>query len=183
MIVTEAAKIDGSSLAIVLLSTDGKPLGTAPVKPVGTSGAHFSASFTPPSVPFRLMLKGKTKKGNQFERNSHTVAKPSTVLVRVLYAKEEYTVPAKGNGLVMFIVHNNGPTDVFDIDVKDTEKFQTTLTRSTITVRKGRTSFFSVRFKAKSLASPGGTDAVLVTVTGKTSKTTAGHVVTLMVAS
>ena len=162
---------------------NGKLLGTAPVKPVGTSGAHFSASFTPPSVDFKLMLKEKTKKGNQFERNSHSVAKPSTLLIRVAYAKEECTVPAKGNGFVMFIVHNNGPTEVFDIHAKDTEKLQSTLTRSTITVRKGRTSFFSVSFKAKSPASPGGTDAVRVTVTGKTSKTTANQVVTLMVAT
>lgn len=182
MIVTEAEKLDGASLAVTLLSMDGKPLGTASVKPVGTSGAHFSASFTPPSVPFRLMLKGKTKRGNKFQRNSHTVAKPSNVLIRVSYAKEEYTVPAKGNGFVMFIVHNNGPTEVFEIDVKDTERFHPTLTRSTITVRKGRKSFFSVSFKAKSPASPGGADAVLVTVTGRTSKTTSGHVVTLMVA-
>ncbi|KAL9960335.1 hypothetical protein ACROYT_G033781 [Oculina patagonica] len=182
LIVTEADKLDAMSLDVDLLSKDGNSLGKASAKPVGTSGAHFSASFTPPLVPFRLVLKGKTKKGNKFERSSHSIVTPSNVLIRVLYAKEEYTVPAKGNGYVMFIVYNNGPSEVFDVNVKDTEKFKASLLRPTITVRKGRTSFFSVSFTAKSPATPGGTDAVLVTVTGKTSKVTAAHVVTLMVA-
>lgn len=182
MIITEAEKLDGTSLVVDLLRKDGKSLGTAPTKPVGKSGAHFSSSFTPPSVPFKLVLKGQTKKGNGFERHSHSIVKPSNVLIRVLYAKEEYTVPSKGNGRVMFIVYNNGPDEMFGVDVKDTEKFKANLLRPTIRVRQGRASFFSVSFTAKSPASPGGTDAVLVSVTGKTSKTTVGHVVTLMVA-
>ena len=102
-------------------------------------------------------------------------------VTRLLY-KEEYTVPAKGNGYVMFIVYNNGPSDVFDVHVKNTAKFAASIVRPTIIVRKGRTIFFSVSFTAKSPASPGGTDAVLVTITGKTSKATVGHVATLMVA-
>lgn len=182
LIITEAEKIDVMSLVVDLLSRDGNSLGMASAKPVGTSGAHFSASFTPPSVPFRLVLKGKTKKGNRFERNSHSIVNPSNVLIRVLYAKEEYTVPSKGNGYVMFIVYNNGPSEVFDVHVRNTTRFTASIVRPTITVRKGRTSFFSVSFTAKRPASPGSTDAVLVTITGKTSKATVGHVVTLMVA-
>ena len=82
----------------------------------------------------------------------------------------------------MFMVYNNGPGEMFDVHVKDTEKFKARLLRSTIKARQGRTSFFSVSITAKSPASPGGTDSVLVSVTGKKSKATVGYVVTLMVA-
>lgn len=47
-------KINRSALTLELLSEDGKPLGSAIVSPGRTSGAHFTASFNPPSVPFTL---------------------------------------------------------------------------------------------------------------------------------
>ena len=163
------------------MSLDGNRLGTATVTPHGTSGAHFSASFTPPSEPFKLKLKGTTKKGYAFVRNSHTTVHPSHALIRVLYARNEYTIPAGGSGFVMFVVYNTGPTEIFDIKVKDRLKYVAHLRRTHITVRQGRKSFFSATFKVPSSAARGGSDEVLATITGRTSKKTVGHVVRLMV--
>ena len=112
-------KINRSTLALDLLSEDGKRLGLAIVSPGRTSGAHFTASFNPPSVPFTLKLKGKTKKGYNFERLSHNVVQPSLFIIRVLYASNEYTINAGGRTFVMFRVHNNGPPDSFDITLDE----------------------------------------------------------------
>ena len=179
--VAGANKINSKSLSLDLMSMDGRRLGTTTVTPHGTSGAHFSASFTPPSAPFKLKLKGKTKKGFTFERNSHNTVRPSHALIRVLYARNEYTIPAGGRGFVMFVVYNTGSTETFDIKVKDRLKYVARLRRTAITVRKGRKSFFSFTFKAPSSAARGGSDEVLATITGRTSKKTVGHVVRLMV--
>lgn len=179
--VAGAKKINSRSLSLDLMSMDGRRLSTATVTPHGTSGAHFSSSFTPPSVPFKLKLKGTTKKGYPFERNSHTTVHPSHALIRVLYARNEYTVPAGGSGFVMFVVYNTGPTEIFDIKVKDLLKYVAHLRRKSIVVRQGRTSFFSVTFKAPSSAARGSGDDVLATITGRTSRKTVGHVVKLMV--
>ena len=179
--VTGANKINSGSLSLDLMSLDERRLDTTTVIPQGTSGAHFSASFTAPSVPFKLKLRGTTKKGNSFERNSHSTVHPSHLLIRVLYARDDYTIPAGGRGFVMFVVHNTGPTEVFDIKVKDRLKFVAHLRRNFITVRQGRTSFFSVTFNAPSSAARGENDEVLATITGRTSGKTAGHVVKLMV--
>ena len=160
---------------------DGRRLGTANVIPQGTSGAHFSASFTPPSVPFNLKLRGTTKKGYSFERNSHSTVHPSHVLIRVLYATNDYTIPVAGSGFVMFAVHNTGPTEVFDIKVKDRLNSRVHLPRNFITVHGGSTSFFSVILNAPSSAARGESDEVLATITGRTSGKTVGHVVKLMV--
>ena len=174
-------KIDGKSLSVDWTNKDGKRLDTTTTKPHGKSGAHFSATFTTPSVPFLLKLKGKTKKGLIFERYSRNPVHPSHVLIRVLYARNDYTVPAGGIGFVVFVVFNTGRTERFDISVKDPLKFAVPLRRHFITARKDRRNFFSVIFKAPSSAARGAHNEVLVTITGRTSKTTVGHVVSLLV--
>lgn len=179
--VAGANKINSGSLSLDLMSMYGRRLSTAYVTPHGTSGVHFSASFTPPSEPFKLKLRGTTKKRNAFERNSHNTVHPSHSLIRVLYARNEYTIPAGGTGFVMFVVHNTGPTEIFDINIKDRLKFVARLRRNFITVRQGRTSFFSAIFRAPSSATRGENDEVLATITGRTSGKTVGHVVKLMV--
>lgn len=163
------------------MSQDGKRLHTATAKPHGTKGVHFSASFIPPTVAFMLKVKGKTKTGRVFERYGRNTVYPSHALIRVQYARNEYTVPAGGSGFVMFVAYNNGRTESFAISVKDHLKFAVPLRRSTITVHKDRKRFFSVRFKAPRSATRGAQNDVLVTITGRTSKTTAGHAVRLMV--
>lgn len=173
--------INSKTLKVDLISKDGKRLRTTDISPRGTSGAHFSASFTPPSVPFSLKLRGKTKKGYSFQRNSRNLVHPSHALIRVLYARNEFTVPRGGKGFVMFVVYNTGKTERFDIKVKDRLKYVARLRRTSITVRKDRKSFFSVTFKAPYSAAPGSSNEVLATVTGRTSKKTVGQVVRLMV--
>ena len=75
-------KINKKTLKLDLLREDGALIGQALVSPRGTSGAHFTSSFDPPSVPFTLKLKGKTKKGYNFERLSHNVVQPSPFIIR-----------------------------------------------------------------------------------------------------
>ena len=113
--VAGANKINKTSLSLDLMSMDGRRLGRAAVIPHGSSGAHFSAAFSPPSARFKLKLKGLTKKDNSFERISHNTVHPSHALIRVLYARNEYTIPAGGSGFVMFVVYNTGATEIFDI--------------------------------------------------------------------
>ena len=160
---------------------NGRRLGTAPVTARGRSNAHFSASFDSPSVPFRLKLRGTTKKGNRFERYSRNIVHPSHALIRVLYARNEFTIPAGGSGYVLFVVHNTGPTEMFDIKITNRLKLVHHLRRSSFTVRRGRRSYISVTFKAPSSVEAGKGAEVLATVTGRTSKKTVGHVVRLMI--
>lgn len=172
-----------SSLSLEILGEVGKALKTATVRPVGTGGAHFSASFITPSVPFKLQLKGKTKKNYDFERNSQSTVIPSHVVVRVLYARNEFTVPKSSYEYVMFFVYNTGATEVFDYKVKNTSKLKAQIySRSSAVVFQNRLAFFAVRFTATPSAVPGAADNVLVTVTGRTTKVSDSHLVSLMVA-
>ena len=43
------------------------------------------------------------------------MAQPSLFIIRVLFGSNEYTIPAGGQTFVMITVHNNGPSDFFDI--------------------------------------------------------------------
>lgn len=179
--VAGAEKINKNALHLDWTNNEGKRFGTVPLVPRGKGSAHFSASFTPPSSPFKLKLRGKTKRGYSLERSSRRIVHPSHALIRVLYAKNEFTVPAGGRGFVLFVVYNTGPTEKFDIKIKNTMGFVHYLRRSSILVRRGRKSYFSVTFRAGSAAKRGKAGEVLATIKGQTSKKTVGQVVRLMV--
>ena len=171
------------SLDLHILGTEGEKLRTATVRPAGKSGAHFSASFPTPTVPFKLQLRGKTKGNFDFERNSQSTVLPSHVVVRILYARNDFTVPKAGYEFAMFFVYNSGATENFDFKVKDTSNLKAEYnSKSPVRVYQGRLRTISVRFTATPSAVPGATENVLVTVTGRTSKVSASYVVTLMVA-
>ena len=181
MIVREADKVQSSSLYLNILKEDGSVLRTASVRPAGTrTRAHFSATFVTPSAPFKLQLRGKTKKNFDFERNSKITIQPSHVMVKAIYSASEFTVPKHTSESVMFLVYNTGVTEMFDVSVEGTSVFNAHYQRSHF-VYKDRLAFIDVYFSASPLVAPGTAEGVLVTVTGRTSKATAKTVVSLMV--
>ena len=172
-----------STLKLNILSTNGRPLHTIPLRQVGGDGVHFSASFHTPTEAFNMQLKGKTKKGFQFERNSQSTVEPSHVVVKLLYAQNEFTVPKSDelNDFSMFFILNSGDTEKFKFQIKETVNFKAKYSSSLITVYKNRPAAVFVRFFPKRSAVPGSVDDLLVTVTGETSKVTATNIVSLMV--
>ena len=177
----EAGKIQSSSLYLNILKEDGSVLRTASVRPAGTrTRAHFSATFVTPSAPFKLQLRGKTKKNFDFERNSKITIQPSHVMVKAIYSESEFTVPKHTNESVMFLVFNTYVTEMFDVSVEATSVFNTYYQRSHL-VYQDRLATIDVYFSASPLAATGTAEDVLVTVIGRTSKATAKTVVSLMV--
>ena len=176
-------KINSRSLTLDLMSMDGRRLSTTTVTPQGSSGAHFSASFTPPSAPFKLKLRGTTKEGNSFERKSHNTVHPSHVLIRVVWASNDYTIPTTGISwkIVSFTVHNRGPGDVFDVQVKNLKFVSPHNFPKSIPVFQGSEYFFSVEFTPPSSSARGENEVMLLTLTGRTSGKTFRKFVRLMI--
>lgn len=178
-----ADKVQAASLNLDILTEDGSEvLQTATIRAVGKGGAHFAASFATPTVPFKLQLRGKTKKNFDFERNSQSIVRPSHVVVRVLYARNELTVAKSGYEFAMFFAYNTGADEKFEFKIKDTSNFKAQYSRSSVRIYQNRLVFFPVRFTATPSAVSGTAENVLVTVTGKTSNVSASYVVSLMVA-
>lgn len=182
LILRGADKVQAGSLNLDILSADGKFLNTASVRAVGAGGTHFSASFATPTVPFKMQLNGKTKKNHNFERNSQSTVNPSHVVVRVLYARNEFTVPKSRSEVIWFFIYNTGATEKFKLKVEVTSKFKAQYSTSPIRVYQDRLAFISIRFTAMPSAVPGSAEDVLVTVTGQASKVSASYIVSLMVA-
>lgn len=182
LILREAGKVQTASLNLEIQSTDGKVLQTTPIKVIGTSGAHFSAAFPTPKVPFKLQLRGKTKNNFDFERSSQSTVNTSHVVVRALYARNEFTVPKSGYEFAMFFAYNTGATEVFDFKVRDTSNFKARPSRSSVLLRQNRKAVVTVHFTTTPSAVSGAADNVLVTVTGRTSKVSDSSLVNLMVA-
>ena len=181
MIVRAANKIRGTSLKLEILSRDNKVLNVSSVHSVGKSGAHFSASFSTPTVPFKLKLQGKTEKNFNFEHDSPNIVHPGHALLRVLFARREFTVPIGGKGLVIFFVYNTAKTEFFKFQVKTSTVFNSSVSWPRVRVSQNRTGFFYAWFTAKSGVISGTGDDVVVTATGMTSKDTVSSIVSLMV--
>ena len=181
LIVRGAEKLQPSSLNLTILNNDGRPLHTASLRQVGGDSVHFSASFPTPAVPFKMQLKGKTKKNFQFERNSQSTVEPSHVVVKLMYARNESTASKSSNEFAMFFIFNSGATEKFKFQIKETVNFKAEYSASPITVYQNRHAVVQVDFIAKSSAVPGSVDQLLVSVTGETSKVTASNIVSLMV--
>lgn len=155
MIIRGTDKINRTSLNLEIASKDDQILNTTSVNLIGKSGAHFWARFPTPTVPFKLKLKGKTKKNYDFERNAANIVHPSHAVLRVLYATKEFTVPLGGRDLVIFFVYNTGLTEFFDFKVKDSSTFNASVLRRAARVYTNRSGFFYARFSAKPTATAG----------------------------
>ena len=176
-----AEKLQSSTLQLYILGTDGRRLHSTRLRRVGRDGVHFSASFPTPEVPFEMQIKGNTKRNFQFERSSQITVEPRHVLVKVLYARNEFTAPKSGYEFAIFLIINSGATEEFDFKIKETVNFEVRTSAHTTMVYQNRQAVISVRFFAKRSAVPGNAEDLLVTVTGKTSGVTASEIVSLMV--
>ena len=103
LIVRGAEKLQSSTLQLYILGTDGRRLHSNRLRRVGRDGVHFSASFPTPEVPFKMQIKGNTKRNFQFERSSQSTVEPRHVFVKVLYARNEFTAPKSGYEFAIFL--------------------------------------------------------------------------------
>lgn len=181
--VTGIDKVQSSSLLIqVLDSTTGRVLKTVAMKPRGRSKAHFLVSFKPPSTPFKLKIKGKTKAGNTFERSSRKEIQATTALIRVHSAKDgQLTIPRGKRSYVIMMIYNTGPTGRFKIVVTDPLGFAVSRKNRQIRVRKNRSKRFSIWFQANSSAKPGMADPAAVSIVRRSTGVKTGQVLNLIV--
>ena len=120
----EADKVQSRSLSLNILHEDRMIL-TYNSCPTSWNKRSALFSLLPYStVPFKLQLRGKTKKNFDFERSSQSTVHPSHVVVRALYARNEFTVPKSGYEFTMFFVYNTGATELFDFKSQGYFQFQ-----------------------------------------------------------
>ncbi|XP_048577662.1 uncharacterized protein LOC125559822 [Nematostella vectensis] len=86
---------------------------------VGTSSVSgITATFRrPPSVPFKLRLRGTTVGGFRFERISRKIITAKSAIIRMVYNKNYYTLPRGKRSYARFAIHNNGASDTFRVNL------------------------------------------------------------------
>lgn len=144
-------------------------------------GIRHSFKFFPPNQVFKIKLKGRTKKGHGFERISHSPIKPETLIVKVLFARNDYTLTQGGTGYVIFTIENYGESEVVDITSFGSMGTVERQSRNEARVRKGRKTSFSVSFRGKTKATTGVTVTIVVSVKGRNSGSKAVMSVPLLV--
>ena len=132
-------------------------------------GIRHSFKFYPPNQIFKIKLKGRTKKGNSFERVSHSPIKPESLLVNVMFARNDYTISQGRTGYVIFMIENVGNDEVVDITSFGSLGTVERQSRAMSRIRKGRKTPFSVTFRGNTKAERGVTVTVVVSVKGRKS--------------
>ncbi|EDO42254.1 predicted protein [Nematostella vectensis] len=80
--------------------------------------SRATATFQrPPSVPFKLRLRGTTVGGFSFERISRKIITAKSAIIRMVYNKNYYTLPRGKRSYVRFAIHNNGASDTFRVNL------------------------------------------------------------------
>ena len=102
-----AAKVEKSSLLVDLIDIAGNTL-IANKKPAiaGKSGIRFTLDLVPPHGAFKLLLKGRTNSGKNFQRISRHVDTAKPLVVKEYYTYRHYTIPQKGSTDILFYLFN-----------------------------------------------------------------------------
>ncbi|KAK3730532.1 hypothetical protein QZH41_017239 [Actinostola sp. cb2023] len=157
-------KVQKNTVVLELITKYGEHIRDVSLTP-DNQGMRYVATFTPPSRPFKLKIKGTTKAGNAFERISRNIIEPKHVLLRVFRSNKDFTLRRGQTSTVTFHLFNAAAANkVVNIQVKDRLGYVAALRRSTRTVRAGRWAFFGVSFATPSSAAVGVGDTVVASI-------------------
>eukprot|EP00794_Sanderia_malayensis_P007938 gene7938-8793_t len=173
---------DISTLSLRLINNQGHTLMKGiKLIPLGSSGVHFKVSFTPPGKStFKVVLQGKTKRGNKFTRVSKQEVTAKGLLLIALYGQGEFTAIAGRRMLLVVGLHNGEGTDFFKIKAYTSNGAVRAL-RDRVMARKGRLGFTTLVFVPKKTAKHGSTVTLFVTARGERSGRFVSEIIRLIV--
>ncbi|XP_031568688.1 uncharacterized protein LOC116303307 isoform X2 [Actinia tenebrosa] len=161
--VAGAEKIRKNSVVLELITKYGKHIQDIQLTP-DSRGVRYTATFTPPSRPFKLKIKGTTNSGNQFERVSRNIVEPKSIQLRVLHSSNDFTLRRGTSSTVTFHLYNAANVNkVVNIRVKDRLGYAR-VQGNVRTVRRGRATFFRITFTTPAGANIGTSDTAVVSL-------------------
>ena len=175
------AKTQPSSFQMHLTRKDHEVLKSVPLRQYKRPGMYIG-KFQTPSQDFKMILKGKTKSGIEFERLRRGTVRPQHAVIQVLSAPRGFILSSSGRRatVLIFVLHNYGDTEYFEIKAKELKKYAYSVPKRIIGIR-GRASMFTVSLKASGDAKIGSAHNLVVFAIGKTSGTRIGHPLQLLI--
>ena len=185
-----ASKIQKSSLLVDIIDMAGNTL-RANKKPteVGKSGIRFTFDLVPPNKAFKLVLKGKTNAGKNFQRISRHADSSKPLVVKEFYTNRHYTIPQNGSTTILFYLFNGLSVQKFyDVSFKTKKGYAASLRgsqsqASRMKILGGRKKYLrvSVRYSGGTPAEVGETLNVIIIVKGRDKSFITADLVPLMI--
>ena len=133
-------------------------------------------------LTFLLFFFAPNNKGNLFKRISRNIVTPKDALLRVVHARNFFTLPTGQRTYVIFeIINGKRYRETFTINARSKLGYMIPLRRSTTVVRAGYFARFSIRLRSTRRSDVGKTEFLTVSVTGKRSRAKSVQIVQLMV--
>ena len=188
--VSGASKIQISSLLIDIIDIAGNTL-IANKKPMiaGKGGVIFTLDLVPPNGAFKLLLKGKTNGGKNFQRISRHVDSAKPLVVKEYYTLRHYTIPQNGNTTILFYLFNGlSSSKMYAISLKTREGYtaflhgsQALASRMNVRGRSKKYLRLTVGYNGGISGSIGETLNVIIIVKGRDKSFVTAEVVPLII--
>ena len=185
-----ATKIKKSSLLLDIINIAGNTL-IANKKPkiVGKSGIRFTLDLVPPNGAFKLLLKGKTNGGKNFQRISRHVDSAKPLVVKEYYTLRHYTIRQKGSTTILFYLFNGlSNSKMYNVSFRTDEGYTASLygsqavaSRMNVRGRSKKYLRVSVRYNGGTPGRIGETLNVVIIVRGRDKSFVTTEVVPLMI--
>ena len=170
--VAGAEKIKPSSLKLQIVTEDATVLTERGLTSKGSGAAHYTCTVKTPTVPFRLKLIGRTKKGSNFERSSRELIEPQTGVMRVYGATNDFTLGVgrpRNESIILQIYNAGSKHETFDFTAKGNLGYPIHWVRPLVVVRPRGTGVAVLRLRATNPADIGKTETLFITAKGRKS--------------
>lgn len=188
--VSGAKKTLKSSLLVDIIDIAGNTLiANKKLTEVGKSGIRFIFHLVPPNKAFKLLLKGRTKAGRNFQRISRHVDSSKPLVIKEFYTSKHYTIPQRGSTFVIFYLFNGLSRQMtYKVSFKTRKGYTASLYGSSrlasrMKVRGNRKKFLRVivRYNGGAPAKIGDTLNVVMIVKGRDKSFITTELVPLMI--
>ncbi len=168
--VSNVELLDQSTLKVDIVNEKGTVL-LADVAAKKIGGGAFEAEFNPPSPKFKVIIKGKTTKGNSFQRLSNRFSEAQKVVMVAMSGGEEFTASVAGRqSKVRVYVYNGGAAERLTFQASANYGSASAITSYKVVQKASNTTVdFTYTLSGSASSHVGKTDTISVKATGTAS--------------
>ncbi|XP_048584539.1 uncharacterized protein LOC5510519 isoform X4 [Nematostella vectensis] len=161
IIIPQISRVDESSLKLKIVHSGGE---------TDLAMKDYKITFDPPDSPFKFILTGRTHDSNEFQRLSRETFTAGEAFLRSQIKSDLLTIKKGMEANHRFVLHNNGPTNTFEITASmapTTGVRISKLSAKSRTVTKNRYSYIAVYLEAHSSVPVGTPVTLYITAKGR----------------
>ena len=170
--VSGTSLVDTNSLKVDITDEDGAVIEKdISLKSTGDTAGIFQAEVNTPSQKFKVLLQGKTKKGNRFQRVSQASFEASEAVLVTVGAGTEFTASASKSSVgIKVYLYNKGAAQTYSFTTQSNHgRLSTRSSSMSMAAAKNSTVAFEFNLPSNARSLVGKTTNIAITARGSRS--------------